>query len=509
MRRQDIQLRLLAKQGDADARLKLAEAYLAGGSGFVRNTAVGLTYLRAALPQAPRAAAQCVVQHMELQEILAHEQLDVLQIGAEHFDAARLKLAAWHVVCGDLAAAKALLDRCCELSFNSLMRHGDAASRRAADLLQAIRALQPMDVAEVVLRAARASLDQGQLASTVRILDALPEPFDALPMAVMQLVVEVVHHAEQHALPLGSLSKVLIENALDRVCGAGDIGACNTLGRALAGIPCGALPPERLVAAPQLRKAAALLLRAADGGAAGAWLHLYRICADYRGSVANPMMARFCLEKAALAGIAEAERRLGALELREALDIESMEKAVALLFLAARKGDGMARVLLQSLVLPVDAEDAAVHAALVEVQRAAPLLAMRLRLARHFGLTKLEALSVNPAQGRRPWGLVVGKNPFVVKMRLAEPRAVPATSDAAMDCLVRAATMFGGDDADAALGEAPLRARSLQQRRLFERLGLQESMFFASATSQQRDTMRVGTKWAQKQRHTLQMALAD
>ena len=79
-----------------------------------------------------------------------------------------------------------------------------------------------------------------------------------------------------------------------------------------------------------------------------------------------------------------------------------MERAVALLFNAARKDDALARTMLQSLVLPVGGSEDAAQSALREVHRAAPLLAMRLRLARSFGLTKLEALSVNPASGRRP-----------------------------------------------------------------------------------------------------------
>jgi TPR repeat protein len=508
MRRQDIQLRSLAKQGDVDACLKLGESYLAGTAGFARNIQVALTYLRAALPLAPRAAALAVVRHMPLQEILEHDQLDVLKTAAEHSDAARLKLAAWYLVGGDSPAAKALIDRCANLSFDALARRRDVVHGPVAGVLQAIGALQPMDLADVVVRAGRKTLAEGRLDRTVQIFDALPEPYDGLPLPVLQPVVDALRHAEQHALPLGSLPITLVESALERVSSGGDLYACNTLGRALAGLRCGELPPERLVVGPQLRKAVALLLRAADGGTPTAWLHLYRICADYRGSVANPMMARFCLEKAAQHGIAEAERRLGALELREARAIEPMERAVSLLSLASRKGDGMARVLLQSLVLPVEGDDAAAQTAMLEVQRIAPLLAMRLRLARHFGLTKLEALSVDPSLGQRPWGLVVGKNPFVVKMRLAEPRAVLAISEAAMACLVRAATVFGSAG-EATAVESPLRARSIHQRRIFERLGLDDAMFFASATSQQRDAIRVGTKWAQKQRQTLQMALAN
>ena len=64
------------------------------------------------------------------------------------------------------------------------------------------------------------------------------------------------------------------------------------------------------------------------------------------------------------------------------------------------------------------------------------MLAMRLRLARAFGLTKLEALSMNITTTIRPWGLVLEKNTLVAKGKLSEPRVIPATSTYAMNCLI-------------------------------------------------------------------------
>lgn len=506
MRRQDIRLRWLARQGDTEARLRLGEAYLCGTRGMARNVPAGLGYLRAALAQAPRAASGCVAEHLQLQEILAFDLLGVLEVAAQHHDTARLKLAAWRLLCGERGAAQRLLRQAGLPPDHPLnIWRADAP---AAPLLAALRALQPMDLAEVVLRAARMALAGADAQRAAQVLQALAPPYDGLPLALMQLVAELVHHAEDHGLALAGLPTALLECALERCAGAGDPRACHTLGRALAGLDCGAARAQQLVAAPQLRKAAAFLLRAADGGHTAAWLQLHRLCADYRSSVANPALARFCLEKAAQHGIAEAERRLGALALREATGIEAMERALALLHRAASKHDAHARALLQSLVLAVEGTHAQAQAAVAEVQRAAPLLAMRLRLARHFGLTRLEALTVDPCAGRRPWGLVVGRNPFVAKSRLAEPRAVPATSEDALECLARAALMFGGEGPDSANAEAPWRARALQQRRLFERLRVDEALFFACATSRQRDAMRLGTRWAQQQRQALQGALA-
>lgn len=508
MRREDIQTRHLARGGDVDARLKLGESYLCGSAGMARNISSGLGYLRPAMAQAPRQAAVCIARHLQLQEILQFQQLSTLELAAEHDDVARIKLACWRLVRAEREDALALLRRCGGLAAQLLRSWGaQSTPPRTGAMLQALRPIQPLKLGEVVVHEAGKALQAGRLGQALAMLESLADTSDVLTLATHELVVAAVRQAEEGNVSLGGLPVGLVEAALDTCANAGHPYAAFTLGRALAGLRCGVLPFERLVAGTQMRKAAALLLRAADGGQVHAWLDLHRICSDYRSSVSNLLMARFCLEKAAQLGLTEAERRLGALELREATQIDAMERAVALLFNAARKDDALARTMLQSLVLPVAGSEDAAQAAIREVHRATPMLAMRLRLARCFGLTKLEALSVNPATGRRPWGLVVGKNPFVVKMRLSEPRAIPAVSAQALQSLEQAAAMFGAGDA--AVVEGPARARSLQQRRLFERLGLHDELFFSSATSQQREVIRVGTKWAQRQRETLQLALAD
>jgi hypothetical protein len=214
-------------------------------------------------------------------------------------------------------------------------------------------------------------------------------------------------------------------------------------------------------------------------------------------------MARFFLEKAAQEGLAEAQRKLGALMLRGAATLADSEQAIAWLHAAAAQGDRHAHTLLKSLVLPGAGRDSEAAWALSMVQEHDVGLAARLALARAFGLTKLEALSVDPVQGLRPWGLVVGRNPFIVQARLSAPRAVPALDTTAQDAAQRAATLFaqlpaGGD----------LRVRSLRQRRLFERLGLAESLFFADASASVLDTLRLGPKWAHRTRAPLALALA-
>jgi len=308
-------------------------------------------------------------------------------------------------------------------------------------------------------------------------------------------------------VPLRGLEAEHLLACLEMCADQGDRDAAYAFGRGLCGIASVALPPWVFADKLNLRKGAAFLLRAADAGIDAAWLHLYRLCADHRLSIANPEMARFFLEKAADRGQTEAQRKLGALLLREAATLAASEQAIQWLHRAASGGDAPARELLRSLVLPVAGAPDAAAAAIEQVRRHDPWLALRLELARQFGLTKLEALCVDPVEGSRPWGLVVGKNPFITQQRLAAPRAVPALSDAALATAQRAAAWFGQAKRDTVAVEGDLRRRSLRQRRLFERLGLADEMFFAAATSMRLEALRLGPKWAFRARESLSLAL--
>ena len=236
-------------------------------------------------------------------------------------------------------------------------------------------------------------------------------------------------------------------------------------------------------------------------------MDLYAMHADTRLSVGNPQMARFFLEKAAALGQAEAQRKLGALVLRAAATLAESEQAIGWLHAAAQQGDAHALRLLRSLLLPVAGEDAAAREAIEQVRRSDPWLTVRLGLARDFGLTKLEALSVDPVDGLRPWGLVVGRNPFIAQARLSAPRAVPAVSDQALQGLQRAAAFFAQSGGEGDAFEGDLRRRSVRQRRAFEKLGLNDDLFFA-ASSTVLESFRLGPKGAFRARAPLAMALA-
>src|SRR2546427_6544878 len=68
-----------------------------------------------------------------------------------------------------------------------------------------------------------------------------------------------------------------------------------------------------------------------------------------------------------------------------------MATGMKLLHSSAHKGDSLAKTLLCSFVLPVSGLEEDAEAAILEIQSVTPMLAMRLRLARAFGLTKLRS----------------------------------------------------------------------------------------------------------------------
>lgn len=490
--------------------MKLGLQYLRGADGFPRNVSVGLGYLHDAGTGEQQESAQLIAMHLSLEELVQHKQLDILRLAAESSPAAQVKLASWCLVIGERIRARSLLDRAKAGGIDvgvEWKATGPVGGLRAA--LDKAAALQPMNVAEVALAAAQIAIERKDLATALAALSAALDDEGKPEAALQGPIVQAVRIAEETRQDLGDLPIATIQASLDRASVQGDVWASYVLGRASSGLNCGGLAWQRLVERTNLRKGLALLMRAADAGVQDAWLHLYRISSDYRCSVANPQMARFCLEKAAACGITEAERWLGALQMREAQLLADVEKALELLFRAGGKGDVHAKALMTSLVLPVEGSDADACAVIAEVQQVDPWLAMRLRLSRHFGLTKLEALSVNPGTGARPWGLIVDQNTFISQARLAAPRAIPAITEQALATLRQAAIFYSADHQDHTAIEGNLRKRSANQRRLFDHLRVNDSLFFAHANSSQRDGLRIGSRWAHRSRTTLSLALAD
>lgn len=514
MRRPNILLLAQARH-DPTARCEVGRRYLLGIEGFARHVPTGVEYLTHPSLQGSAQAATLISECMSLDEIVAHRQETALQQAAQSGCAeAQFKLAVWTCLRHDKPTT-------CAHWLGAAAAQGHQGAVRACAALESATAGDAMlDMARsvgldpgirieaVAAQAAKALAEEGDIHGLARCLRIALTVAPGAKPTFAQAVVQVVQLAEQAATALPGIGAAEVESCLDLVASDGNPEAAYIMGRALCGIACGRVPAEDLVTSSNLRKGAALLLRAADAGCDDAWMHLYRVHADHRCSVANPQMARFFLEKAATLGDVEAQRRLGALILRSSSGLKQSEQGIHWLHEAARQGDGFALRLLKSLVLPLPGDDEHADQAIESIRPTAPWLAIRLRLSRDFGLTKLEALCLDPCEAKRPWGLVVGKNPFIALSKLSAPRAVPAVSPAALDNLHRATLFFEEAKRNGNTFEGDWRHRSLQQRRVFARHHIDEDLFFARVNSQTLDALRQGAKWALRAKQPLQLALA-
>jgi TPR repeat protein len=516
MRRQNVQLIALARQGDPIARIEVGRRYLLGIEGFTRHVQTGIDYLTHPSLRHNEQAARIVGESLSLQEIVQLDALPLLAFAARTDSAeCKFKQGLWTLAVGRdesearklVSAAAAAGHEAAQRALNA-MQHSDAPDSSLQRVLLALGADTGIDAQAIALMAARSAIDASDLP---HLLDALAAGTGLQPKGNIELddlVVQATRLAATQQGQMNRLSPEIVEASLDRRAHQGDSWAAFALGRALCGIDVDGLAAGDLAAAAALRRGTALLFRAADAGWTEAWLHLYRLHADQKLPIANAQLARFCLEKAAHVGNRQAQTKLGALMLKSSGGLAETEQAISWLHKAATEGDDHALELLSSLHLPLRGSAAEARSAIEEVRRDYPWLALRMQLSRDFGLTKLEALCVDVADGLRPWGLVVGKNPFIVQSRLSAPRAIPALTVAALDNLRRTAMLLADSGGDGYALEGNARRRSLLQRRAFERLGLDEAMFFAKASTNELDTLRQGPRWAFRAKAQLQMALA-
>ncbi|MDR7336200.1 MAG: hypothetical protein ACT6S0_00440 [Roseateles sp.] len=454
---------------------------------------------------------------MDLYEIAAHGRIATLQQAAQSGRvAAQLKLAVWlsltaadaeegmrwfrsAAACGDLTARKVL----------TAYVDSDQSEVQVVSRLRNLRRLPGFGWANLVTFAMDRALMRQAPLLLFRAL-ALGLESDTDPDALLaDKVLEALTYASALDEATIVVDRRAIEMLLDDCVARGNSNAALMLGMALSGNDVGAVRWQSLVTGQNHRKAAALLMRAADGGHAEAWTRLFEIHSNHNGSVANPPMARFCLEKAAAGGAVAAQRRLGAAILRAAGALREMELGMHWLFKAASAGDDHAQTLLHTFVLPVEGRDDQARRALISIAKSNPGLALRLEVAREFGLTKLEAMTVDLVAGQRPWGLVVGRNPFIRHIKLSAPRAVPAVSVEVQQKLARmAAQVASGSMRGTDLQDIEFRHRAVKLKQVLDAHGLPESLFFAKARSNDLEVLRSGGRWAHMAKADVDAAMA-
>lgn len=498
---------------DFSARTELGRRYLIGVDGFPKHEQLALEYLTHPSLLNGVESPRIIAEHLDLVRIVQAGCLSVLRRAASGASAeAQYKLGAWSALTrSDPGEAQQWLSSAARLGhLLAAQTVSESAAKNDVDaLVAALRRHWPTGFTDLVMAAASHSSERGdleRLAFNIRWALASSKP-PAIPVA--RLLKSALLLAQRTEQELTGLSSEEVEGCLLTLAASGDRDAALWLGGAYCGTQSLPLKAFRLRTARNHRRGCALLTRAADGGAHEAWMHLYHVYSDRRSSVANAQLARYILEKAAGAGLVEARRRLGALILRGSTTLQDSEQGVQHLHAASLAGDVAAQQLLKTLVLPVAGTDAEASHALAVVRSSDPWLATRLQLARQFGLTKLEALSLDPARCQRPWGLVVGPNPYIALTGLASPRAVPAIDPSSLDCVHRAALLFEEAERDRIAPEGGHRQRSVQLRRLFIRHGISESLFFAKATTRTLASLRSGPKWSVRARECLTVALAD
>lgn len=516
MRRQDIQLVASARQGDVTAKFELGRRYLLGEEGFPRHIATALEYLLHPSLAGRAQAEKVIAEALPLQDIIRLDQLRVLRSAANAGSTlACVKLALWlYLTRRDAAETSCWLERAADqgstvarAAMAALARtNGTACTQGVLEALSALQGDETTDLLELAVTDALQARDAQRLGRTLQALLAQQtEITSRLADCLCQALVVAQGLAAFRVETEASRVELLLEHCFQR----GNADAALLLGRALCGIDHGPLRSTSLAGGPNLRKGAAMLLRAADSGRDEAWMHLYHVHADNRASVANPLMSRFFLEKAAISGDVGAQRRLGALTLRSATTLHESEQGISWLHRAAACGDLHAVKLLQSLVLQVHGDETHANAILEAVRRDDPWVACRLRIGRDFGLTKLEALSVDVVSGERPWGLVVGPNPFVSQSKRSAPRAIPALTSEVAERLHHAAVLFGQASHESRPLAGELRQRSNRLRALMERHDAEDGWFFADVSSAVLNSLRMGTKWAFQTQKVLRVALAD
>lgn len=461
-------------------------------------------------------ACTILAEGLALDDLVHMQQLDALYVAAEAGSTVALvKLGAWKLAThrdpegawACLRASAARGDRSAGPALELLAHEETGATCKVLQLLDRRGDIHACNVMR--LAAADAVATDTATAVLGQVVRCLIEMVDPADPGVAKCVCDALEKSLDTQPWWHEVAPEHLERCLETQVAAGDARAALMLGRALCGVDHHQLRATALTGSPNMRRGAAYLLRAADAGCEEAWLLLYRVHANHRVSVANPQLARFFLEKAALGSQVEAQRRLGALTLRAAVTVQQTELGIHWLHQAALQKDECAVRLLRSLVLPVAGDDDLAASAIESICREDPWLASRLRVARDFGLTKLEALSVDLVAGLRPWGLLVGPNPFVTQSRRSAARAVPALSGTATQNLRRAAALFDQSLRDNPGVEGDLRRRASRLKRALERHGVGEGLFFAEVSSSSVDALRCGRKWAARARAPLQLALAS
>jgi TPR repeat protein len=494
MRIEDIRLRDAARRGDRLACLTMAERLFNGKGGFSQNYTIGLAYLQQELNRNTPAAVLLLGNLVPLDLILAHQLVPYLRAAADMGSCmAMLKL-------GTLMSLRAeTRDEGAQMIRRSRISEGFTDSAQFHDpglVSRFLKELAPevVNPTELALWGARLALNEQSVERAcyfIAIAIAIARGLMPLDQKLAELVFSTVQLAAKSHTTL-SLPVDLVENSLQICSAGGEVEAQYGLGCAFAGIPYGQVPSQKIVRRKNFEKAATLLLRAADAGKCDAWFNLSEIVPSSRGALSSKGIARFFLEKAALAGVLEAQTKLGAALLTEASSLENAEEGVRWLGTAADKSCTTAIELLQTLVLPIpelplDYEQSTIH----RIAALDPELGIRVSLARSLHLTRREAMNFNAKRDIKTWGLLIpGASYENPKGRLA-----PVVTREMRSEVQRTSEFFA---TSSPIENTLLVQRSRAQRHIFKLLSISEAVFFANEIGRSLSHYGYGRHWASR-----------
>jgi TPR repeat protein len=510
VRREALPILRSARRGDAVALFEVGRAYLLGRRPFGFHPDTGIRYLKRSVEAGHRPAAHLLTESLTLDQLLAYELVDELRRCAmEGLGAAQIKLGIWLATAlasraegvGWLRRAERAGHPQARLALaNILLEHAMGDPRTEG--IRLLRAEAAAGNASAWIPLARAALVADDQALFWLGLRRACEAFPPTNRDVAILVVTALCIDETH-IRIALLPPEHVRLALMQRSDQRDADAMLLLGRVLAGLD------ERLrshCAIPNTRKlgrAVSLLQAAADAGAAKAWLALAELYGTHPSLPYAARHARYYLERAVQAGAPMARVQLGEQMLAQARCEEDLSRAMQLLQPLARQGLTRATSVLATLISPVAREDGAAHAALTRLAHRYGILASRLSLARQFGLTVHEALTLDLNLAQRPWGLWVDPGPFFSQRRKRMPRAIPALSEAADDALRRAKAMLYGIDCGPAGPEGDYRQRAYALTAALRRIEAPPELFFATLTPRQLESMRGGLAWRRRHANLL------
>jgi TPR repeat protein len=471
-----------ARAGDGDAQLALGRLYLAGAPDLAANPAAAFNWLSRAWAGGRGEAALAIAEHLPPPLVKQYGSVADYVRACRWAAAQGSVVAAYHLGELLLAGHEGAPDRegaMAAFSFAAEAGHA-AAARRVGEMMaeSASASTDPICVRRWLEQAAQS----GDEAAGRRLADLLWVARD--PEAIRWLTPLAEANDAEAMCRLGELQLAAGKTAdatrwLKRAAQQDHARALWLFGRAHARKLLAAEVP--LAEAPNSPLTAARLLeRAAEQDWAPAYWDLARIFEHTGFSRRDLRVAREYLERAARAGVADAQSALGERLAARAGDLQAWLAAGRWLELALESGQTGAEATLATIAdrAPQWPEEtrATQQRMLPALAAERPRLAARLGLAAAFGLTTRETVFIDPVGAEQGWCLLVDLSGH---FRYKPWRLVRIKNETQREAIAIARQAFLRTDAAADLSGNDTRRRARQLDAAARALQIDPALFVA------------------------------